>query len=252
MVSTSTQYLALLFNSNANTFTTYANLTKASLPTALQGGNFVLGEQCTLLLSGAAVYSIGSTNVILVKNFTSIQAYSTSLSYIISSNSLYVYSNSGYTDLQANLASYTNYKLKNYNNQLIAYGYNATSTSATYSIVQTIYIAVYSQSKYSLIQSLQINSTGSPFNYITLQISPLMTKLQYQYYSSSTLTIVFKQIDYTNSAVKDITFQSQTQFLTTTNKMQAFTQSNYFLGDSYLLVRNDTSLSTPNSGVYVE
>lgn len=34
--------------------------------------------------------------------------------------------------------------------------------------------------------------------------------------------------------------------------MTAFTSANYYLSDNYLTVRNDSSVSTPNSGVFVE
>lgn len=78
-----------------------------------------------------------------------------------------------------------------------------------------------------------------------------MTKIHYQFYTSSTLTVVLKEVDFNNQDVSSITFQSLTQFLTTTSKITAFTKANYFLGDDYLNIRNDSSITT-NSGNYVE
>jgi hypothetical protein len=79
-----------------------------------------------------------------------------------------------------------------------------------------------------------------------------MTKIHYQYYTGLNLTIVINEVDFNGQDVSVITFQSRTQFLTTTSQMNAFTNANYFLGDYYLIIRNDSSIQTPNSGTYVE
>jgi tRNA U34 5-methylaminomethyl-2-thiouridine-forming methyltransferase MnmC len=83
-------------------------------------------------------------------------------------------------------------------------------------------------------------------------ISPQLTKIHYQFYSGSTLNIVFKEVDFEDSDITDITFQSQAQFLITTSKINAFTKANYFLGDNFVAIRNDSSVSTPNTGIFVE
>jgi hypothetical protein len=66
-----------------------------------------------------------------------------------------------------------------------------------------------------------------------------MTKLHYQYNdSSSSIVVAIKQVDYAKKTVKNITFQSQAQYLATTlNATQSFTLANYFLGDNYLVLR---------------
>ncbi len=76
-----------------------------------------------------------------------------------------------------------------------------------------------------------------------------MTKIHYQYESNSSRVIDFKDVDYTNLAVKDVTFRSQTQYLTTTSQVNSFTQSNYHLGDSYLVIRNDSGLLPNNTNI---
>ncbi len=110
-----------------------------------------------------------------ITNFFTIQAYSPAFDYIISNSSLYFYSNSSYSRIQ-NLTNYTNYVLKTYNNQLVIYGYNTTTVTSngttTYSIVQTIFISTYLQNTYSLIETIQINSTGNPISYIPVRLSP--------------------------------------------------------------------------------
>lgn len=78
VVSTATQISALLFDSDANTFTSYSTLDKSSLPFNASS-SIVVGEKCGLILSGATVYSLAAGAIRSIRNFGSVQAASSSL-----------------------------------------------------------------------------------------------------------------------------------------------------------------------------
>lgn len=209
-------------------------------------------------MSGSTIYSIGSSNITSIRTFnSSVQAYSSSLQYVISGNILYALNSSSnsYVDVKANLSAFTNFRIKNYVNQLVIYGFTSTSSTVggktVYSISQTIYIGTVSSFQYKSIQILQISSTNNPTSNIITMTSPALTKLHYQYISNSSLVVVFKQIDFIAQTVTDITFQSQSQYIITTGNLNAFTSKNYYLGEGYLAIRNDSSLTTTTNTNYV-
>jgi len=69
-----------------------------------------------------------------------------------------------------------------------------------------------------------------------------MSKIHYEYISTSnSKVIVIKSINFDVNVVSDIIFNSQIHYLETTYSISSFTKSNYFLGDYYLIIRNDSS-----------
>lgn len=159
----------------------------------------------------------------------------------MSNNILYGLVSGSYVDLNANLGSFTTYTLTNYQNQLIITGSSSTGNSGTYSVQQSVYIGVCASGKCSFFETFTISSNPNPSANILFKVSPQMSKIHYQYYTGSTLTVVLKQIDFAKKTVKAVTFKSQTQYLSTTAGIASFTQANYFLGDNYLVVRSSTA-----------
>lgn len=246
MVNSSTQLMALKLNSSAGTFSIYANLSLSSIPTT---NAVVVGESCNLVMSGSTVYSLDSTGLKSLRSFSNIKAYSSSLMFIIDGNLLYGYTSSSFVFTY--LPIFSSYNINNnLANNLIISGYNVTG-KANFSIQQTIFFVIFSNNNFNIFNQTEVGSTNSPANSIPVMVSPQMTKIHYQFYSGSNLTVVFSQVDFNNQNVSPITFKSETQFLTTTGQMTAFTNSNYFLGDDYLIIRNDSSLTT-NNGYNVE
>lgn len=178
------------------------------------------------------VYSLSNNTISLKNTFTNIQAYSPSLEYIVSNGALFGLVNGTYSDLKVNLASYTSYKVINYLNQFIIYGFNSTSLgNGTYNIYQTAYVGVCSNGQCNLFSNFTVNSTNSSLTEIFLSTSPQMTKIHYQYYNGTSIGVEFLQVDFTKKTLKSITFTSKAKYLTTTNNISlVFNQGNYFLG----------------------
>ena len=100
---------------------------------------------------------------------------------------LYGLVSGSYVNLYANLASFTTYTLANYQNYLIITGYNTTAGA---SIQRTVYIGINSNGKYTSTNSFTISSTGdAAANKITFTVSPQLSKILYQYYSSSSIKV---------------------------------------------------------------
>jgi hypothetical protein len=207
-----------------------------------------VGEQCSSILSGSSVYSFTSAGLTFVKVFSSIKAYSSSLQFIVAGSKLYGYNGSSF--ISTSLAAYSSFSLNNYQNNLIVCGYNSTGSSS-FSVQATIYFVTFTSNIFNIFNTLDVSSTNNPTNFIPLMISLQMTKIHYQFYTGSNLTVTFKDVDFDAEVVTDITFQSQSQFLATSSKMTAFIKANYFLSDNYLTIRNDSSLSTSNSTIFV-
>lgn len=115
-------------------------------------------------------------------------------------------------NLLAGLAVYQNFMLEVYGNQIIINGFNSTSTvvnsTTLYTVTSSIYIGYISSSKYNLIQTISISSTNSPISFIRASISPMLTRIHYQFYNNGVLNNVFKRVDYVALSVSDVTFQS--------------------------------------------
>jgi hypothetical protein len=99
-----------------------------------------------------------------------VQAYSSSLEYIIANGVLHGLVSGTYANLNANLVSFTSYSLANYQNYLIITGFNSAAGT---SIQRTVYIGSSSNGKYSSINTFTISSTGdAATNKITFAVSP--------------------------------------------------------------------------------
>jgi hypothetical protein len=134
------------------------------------------------------------------------------------------------------LGSFASYSLANYQNQLIIAGFNSTNAS---SIQRTVYICSYSNGKLNIFNNFTINSTKNTSNSIFFGVSPQLTKIHTQYYNAnSSFVVEFKQIDFVKQTVKTVDFKSQVQYLNTTNNGALTFNSDYALGDNYLVIRN--------------
>ena len=74
--------------------------------------------------------------------------------------------------------------------------------------------------------------------------------MHYEYFPSnfiSTKSIMIYDIDFSNQTVTSISANSDfTYYLQSTQHMPALRSNNYFLGDDYIVVRNESALPTGN------
>ena len=110
--------------------------------------------------------------------------YSPSFNYVIANHVLYKYSstsNTYSTYLTLSIQS-SNYKLYSYLTKIVLIGYNATPTSATFSVTQNIYIIKEGTNGLgSIVSTLSVSSVSSATNYVPIYLSPEFTKLHYEF-----------------------------------------------------------------------
>jgi hypothetical protein len=219
--------------------------------------NLILGSDCQLLNIGQSFYSISSSigqgSLVEVARPASwtLQAGSNNGQYVIASNSLYKYSSSGYSSLIA-LKTYQSYRLINSDNRLIVIGSNS-SLSTTYTVTQTVYVLTEAAGTVTIIGMIEL-SGSSISSFIPVHASQQLTKLHYEYNSlvNGSKVIVFKNVDYSVNLVSSIELKSMDHYLETTQYMTAFTSQNYFLDEYYMVVRNDSSLTSTATGTFIE
>ncbi len=196
IVKSASQYVALSLNSTAGTFTTYANLSLLDVPNSVLSSSIIVSDNCNLIMSGSTIYTLDSSGVNFLKAFSNIKAYSSSLNFIIDGTSLYGYSNSNF--VSTTLGTFSSFTINNnLPNNLIISGYSSTGTSA-FSIQQTIFFVIFSGNNFNIFDKVALSSTNNPTNFIPVMVSPKMTKIHYQYYIGSNLTVVFSEVDFDN------------------------------------------------------
>lgn len=237
-LQSSTIIIAINYDAVKNTLTKVFNLT---LTADLDLSTLQVGEGCKLISLGTKVYTLSSTSLTLINTFSSaIQASSADLTYVISGGLLYRLQSGTYRQIQT-LTTFNQYKIRSLQDQLVIYGWSSTSSADNITTVNMrLYVCMF-QTSLTIINNFNITSTNSPINYIPVMISPSLTKIHYVSYTGSAITHVFKQVDFSGKTVTDIEQKSADRFLSTTANMNQFSQSNYFLGDSHLVIRNDSS-----------
>lgn len=194
VVKSSTLFLALRLDTEAGTFVTHSSISLSNIPTAVLSTAFTVGENCELLLSGSSIYSISSSGLNFIRLFSGIKAYSSSLKFIVDGSSLFGYTGSNFVSTP--LATYTQYSIiNNYQNYLVVSGSRSTGTT-TFSVQQTIFFAIFSNNNFNIFNSINITATSNPTNTVPVMVSPQMTKIHYQYYSGTTLNVIFKELDF--------------------------------------------------------
>ena len=249
-------YSFLLFDEYLNTFTVKANLNQASFPASLsslnstQMANILLGQNCDLLRYNNEVFSISSQGLSSASGFTSpIQATSSDLQYLVSSNQLYSYltaSNTYASILQLN--SHTNYYLKTWFNHIITWGATPTynGTNGTYTVSQTVYI-ISNDNGASILKQIPITAYFNSLDNVQVFVSPELTKVHFEYRpspSNTTISIMLYDIDFTSSTVYQLSMSNAAGYLSTTQNINSYTMTNYYLGDYFMVIRNGVSEST--------
>jgi hypothetical protein len=113
------------------------------------------------------------------------------------------------------LGTFSQYKIRSLQDQLVIYGWSSTPSAGKFNVNMRLFVCMY-QTSLSIISDFNITSTNSALNYIPVMISPSLTKLHYVFYTSTTATHVFKQVDFAGKAVTDIEQKSRDHFLETT------------------------------------
>lgn len=178
----------LLFQDFAGQFTYYANFSVPSLPSPLNTANssqlssIILGENCNSFLYSSEIYKVSPTGIIKRPSLTNtLQAYSSDFTYIITSNTLFSYSDSSssYKNLTV-LDSYQTYNLVNYAEQLIIWGSSSASTGTTgkYYVNQTVYV-LFDQGGAIKTILKHAFSAYNPTSTVPVYVSPLITKIHY-------------------------------------------------------------------------
>jgi len=241
------------------------NFTQTQLPTFIRnltaaqiGSDIKLGTGCNLGRFNNNIFNLSSNGItILTTPSWIIQAQSDSLVYIVANQSLYKYSSVSlsYSPIFS-LDIYQQYSLLNKDNQIVIIGSNSSINvnSSTYEVIQKIYIlkdnegVINNLATYNFVSSANLNSTVPVF------VSPLMSKLQFEYTASTnnSKVIVFKNIDWSNNLISDMAFQNIVKYIETTRNIQTFTRANHHLGDYYLVVRNESGLTAEPTALAVE
>lgn len=261
--------------------------------------NNYISENCSFVYLGGSFYNIdASVNSTIVNmsvpgsngmmGMPSNSIPSSSMQYMFTYNVLYKFSPSSneYVAIY-NLPYFSQCNFFNYQNRIViscaGSMYNYNMMGMYYTISQSIYVLRDNNGIVEVLDVINFETISSSYSYGNLLVpivtSPELTKIYYQYspYGSTTPTIVFKNIDYVNLYVYDVTFIDQQRFIDTTFKFTSTNtslisnisnasisigQGNFKLGDRFVLLRNDTQFSlnstlnitnsSSNPEVYVE
>ena len=121
--------------------------------------------------------------------------------YAISGNALFKYSSSSnsYSSIQV-LDSFTAYKVKNYANEIVAWGYSNTGASpGSYTVTQKIYAMYDVNDAITTVRTWSLTAHDNVATDVPVQISPFFTKINYEYYANagnSTKSAFFYNIDF--------------------------------------------------------
>ena len=191
------------------------------------------------------VFSVSSQGVSAMSGLSSpIQASSSDLQYVVSGNILFSRSGSFFTSI-ATLNTHTNYWIKSRFNQIVVWGASAVQngTNSTYTVSQTVYFIAGS----SVIQQIAITAYENFQNRVPVFVSPEFTKVHFEYRASPTnnsVTISLYDVHFSTPAVYQVTMVNPLSYLEVIQNVNAFSMTNYFLGDFYLVIRNTTVEST--------
>lgn len=183
-------------------------------------------------------------------------AYSSDLTYIVAGNSLYKYNTAiqNYSSIY-NLATFTNYKIVALNNRIVVWGWTPTPTNSKFSIVQTAYFLIDNAGIITTLATAPVTAYNLPTSVLTVSVSPLLTKVHYEYYmypNNYTYSIVIHNINYDTATVTAVTLTEPAGYLATTLNIPALLPSNFFLGDNYLVVRNESGLASNSAASAIE
>ena len=188
--------------------------------------NNYISENCSFASLGGSFYNIdASVNSTIVNisapgsngmmGMLSYSIPSSSMQYMFTYNVLYKFSPSSneYVAIY-NLPYYSQCNFFNYQNRiLISCAGSYYNMMNMYNVVsQYIYVLRDNNGIVEVIDIINFESNASPYSYGNLLVpivtSPELTKIYYQYspYGSTTPMIVFKNIDYVNLYVYDVTF----------------------------------------------
>ena len=185
-----------------------------------------------------------------VKNFTNgIKGMSSSLRYIIEDNLFYwLPSLSGTYQQISTFGIWDTFKIKERNDNLVIAMSNGTwnSTMGYYMIHQSTYVLSNRNGTVSLHNAFNV-SNGISYNMmeVPVETSPSLEKVLFKYrtYGATDPVLVVKEVDYVSGLTKDLFFDDKPHFLNTIRNMGAFNETNFFLGDKYMTVRNETYMS---------
>ena len=198
---------------------------------------------------------ISTTGISLASGLPSlVQAQSSDLYYVVSGNSLYSYSTGVFSSLKS-FAGFEKYGISSYSNQIIVWGANSTGSANNFIVTQFVQILKVNSGSVSLISTLSFNAFSSLTDYVVMRTSPLLTKLYFEYLENplnTSSTISIYDIDFENSIITSIIMKNPSNYLTTTSFMSSFASDNFFLGDYYLVVRNNSGSSHANASAAVE
>lgn len=145
------------------------------------------------MIMNNAVYFIDQ-GLPMSKKFTSIEAYSPSFDLIVSGTTLNSFGSTGYKQVQT-LTDFNKFKIFSYSTRAIIYAEKAVpSTTAgvtKYNISSILYFATQSTS-YSSFAKYAFSSTDSPTSSASVMVSPELSRVHVQFYSSGSLKNVFK------------------------------------------------------------
>lgn len=142
------------------------------------------------------------------------------------------------------------------NGRLLVVAANSTVVASTTAFSQRMYLFQAAAAGLSLITQFAfaafVPADPAPPVYPYLA-SPLLSKLGAVFITSAlaTPTILIKAVDATNNAVTDITFQEPFRFLTTINAV-VVNSPKFFFGDSFFVVRNDSTFPIVNTAFVEE
>ena len=222
-----------------------ATIDSSSLPTEISGNmpSLILGSTCERVRFGNKIWRVDSSSLSETSGLGSIQGSSSDLVYAISGNALFKYASTSnsYSSLQT-LNSHTNYKVKNYVNEIVAWGSSSSGAGAgSYQVNQTVYAMYDNNGLINTISTWPITAHDNVETEVPVQISPFFSKINFEYYASSgnnTKSIFFYSVDYEANTVSTISLQNLEVYLQTVAKVSTYSKNNYNLGDYYLAIRN--------------
>jgi hypothetical protein len=214
----------------------------------------MLGESCNLLRYGNQVYSISSSGLTSVGFTSTIQASSSDLQYLISGGILYKYSaaTNSYSQFRT-LAGHSTYWISSSSNKIVAWGADAAPSGPKFTINQTIYAILDNSGSANVFFQQNFQAFESVGQRIQVHVSPLMRKLHYEYIataSGTSPTVYLYDLDWTTPASSQLTLGNPSSYLDVIKSVTTYTKQNFYFGDYYWVVRNDTSSS--GAGTKVE
>lgn len=141
-------------------------------------------------------------------------------------------------------------KMFAYKNRLVIY---YTQNGFMYNKILRVQAFVYQNNVLTAFDSIEaINqhrmSTIVPDNYIS--VSPMLTKihLRFRHNITGRITHLFRSLNYEAMESTVIELRDYDRYQETTRNVKMDNRAQYYLGDWFLLIRNDTSQYQPSNG----